>query len=47
VNTKDGPYRVLRGGAWSIGANNARCSKRIKSGPDTRSYFLGFRLVRE
>jgi formylglycine-generating enzyme required for sulfatase activity len=37
--------RVLRGGAWSSGADYARCAYRIWSEPDDRDGNIGFRVV--
>ena len=38
--------RVLRGGGWSVGANDARCADRNGYGPvDASDYGVGFRAV--
>jgi formylglycine-generating enzyme required for sulfatase activity len=42
-----GEYRVLRGGAWSLPADNARVSKRYTVPPSMGGTHLGFRAVRE
>ena len=38
--------RVMRGGAWSYPAANARCSRRFSGPPDDHDHSLGFRLLR-
>jgi formylglycine-generating enzyme required for sulfatase activity len=40
-----GTERVLRGGAWNSPALDCRSAYRRKSSPDTRSGFIGFRVV--
>ena len=40
-----GPYRVLRGGSWSNGAEGC-CAQRVRSSPDSRRYNTGFRVSR-
>ncbi|MCK6625115.1 MAG: SUMF1/EgtB/PvdO family nonheme iron enzyme [Anaerolineae bacterium] len=37
--------RVLRGGAFSLDGDYARCAIRFKGDPDSRGYFVGFRAV--
>ena len=41
-----GSFRVLRGGGWISGARGCRVAIRGINGPDFRSNFNGFRLVR-
>lgn len=38
---------VIRGGSWNDDPRDVRSADRHRSPPDYRSYFLGFRLVRE
>ncbi len=48
-NPKDpdnGSYRVIRGGSWRNDARLCRSAFRGDSGPDSRSYDVGFRLSR-
>jgi formylglycine-generating enzyme required for sulfatase activity len=42
-----GPGRVVRGGCWHNNAQNSRSACRFYLPPNSRSDFLGFRLVRE
>lgn len=42
---EDGRYRVLRGGCWGCLARNCRSARRYRSSPDSRSNYIGFRLV--
>ena len=42
----EGLDRVLRGGGWSNVSGNCRSSTRYVSGPDSRGYYLGFRVAR-
>ncbi|MGD9973962.1 MAG: formylglycine-generating enzyme family protein [Desulfatirhabdiaceae bacterium] len=42
-----GPGRVVRGGSWFSNAQNCRSASRFYCAPNTRSDFVGFRLVRE
>ena len=45
---RDGSLRVLRGGSWlSSDIRTLACSHRHKVPPDTYSYGIGFRVVRE
>ncbi|MEN8166999.1 MAG: SUMF1/EgtB/PvdO family nonheme iron enzyme [Pseudomonadota bacterium] len=37
--------RVLRGGSFDVNPRDVRCASRRYSGPDFRSYFIGFRVV--
>ncbi len=41
-----GNYRVIRGGAWIVAANSCRSSHRDARWPGSRSYHVGFRLIR-
>ncbi|MEW6095167.1 MAG: SUMF1/EgtB/PvdO family nonheme iron enzyme [bacterium] len=41
-----GIFRVLRGGAWNLDKNSARCACRLNAYPDYRSNCVGFRCVR-
>jgi formylglycine-generating enzyme required for sulfatase activity len=41
-----GPIRVIRGGCWRYYARSARVSNRFGFDPSSRSYDLGFRLLR-
>lgn len=41
-----GSYRCSRGGSWSFNANLAQVADRNYGGPSSRSYYCGFRLVR-
>jgi formylglycine-generating enzyme required for sulfatase activity len=43
----NGTARVLRGGSWFYGPRFGRCANRSHNAPDTRNYFIGFRVVRE
>jgi formylglycine-generating enzyme required for sulfatase activity len=38
--------RVIRGGSWSHDPQDARSANRFGNTPDSRSYYLGFRLAR-
>ena len=38
---------AVRGGSWNDEPRNVRLAERHRSRPDSREYFLGFRLVRE
>jgi formylglycine-generating enzyme required for sulfatase activity len=40
-----GLYRVYRGGYWNADAQSCRTANRYFISPDSRYYFLGFRLV--
>ncbi len=40
-------YRVIRGGSWSVSADNCRSAFRFSFTPDVGYYVLGFRLLRE
>jgi formylglycine-generating enzyme len=42
-----GPGRVVRGGSWFSNARNCRAACRFYWAPNSRSDFIGFRLVRE
>lgn len=42
-----GPGCVVRGGSWSSSSQNCRSASRIYCSPNSRSDFVGFRLVRE
>ncbi len=42
-----GRYRVRRGGAWDGGAQYARSAVRYNYSPGYRSYYVGFRLLRQ
>jgi formylglycine-generating enzyme required for sulfatase activity len=41
----DSSRRVLRGGSWYHPANNCRSASRMKSSPNVRSHYFGFRVV--
>ncbi len=41
-----GSTRVLRGGSWNLGAELCRASSRYDLAPDTRYYYIGFRVAR-
>ena len=43
---QSGPYRVIRGGSWSIVPRSARVASRNGGEPGYRDYSLGLRLVR-
>ena len=43
---ESGSYRILRGGSWSTGPQNARVGNRSGNSPDVRSNRHGFRLFR-
>jgi formylglycine-generating enzyme required for sulfatase activity len=38
--------RVVRGGAWDVSQNYARCAHRSWNGPRSQNVFIGFRLLR-
>ena len=40
-----GSSRVARGGGWFIDAQNCRAASRLLAAPDSRSFYLGFRLA--
>ena len=40
-----GEKRVIRGGAWNVDANSARCGLRYTHAPPDRGFGLGFRLA--
>ncbi len=42
-----GPNQIARGGSWNYNAANVRSAKRGSFTPGLRSYYLGFRLVKE
>jgi formylglycine-generating enzyme required for sulfatase activity len=42
-----GPGRVVRGGSWFSNSQNCRSASRFYRPPESRSDFVGFRLVRE
>jgi sulfatase modifying factor 1 len=42
-----GSSRVLRGGSWNYISRNTRSAFRGRNVADYRSYYSGFRLVRE
>lgn len=44
---ESGRYRVYRGGCWNSAKRNFRSANRMWMDPATRSYMIGFRLVRE
>ena len=44
-NPKATGSRVLRGGAFDLSEDYARCAYRIYGRPDERNDFIGFRLV--
>jgi formylglycine-generating enzyme required for sulfatase activity len=44
---KEGKYRVVRGGSWSVNSRNVRVSFRNRVGPTYRLYAVGFRCVGE
>jgi formylglycine-generating enzyme required for sulfatase activity len=41
------PYRVLRGGSWSVYPQHVRASNRLWNEPDVRYIIVGFRLSRD
>jgi len=43
--SNSGKSRVLRGGGWDDGDYGCRVAYRVRSNPDLRYYFSGFRLV--
>ena len=45
LGANSGSFRVCRGGSWYFGTVNCRSSFRSRGNPDTRSRYLGFRLV--
>jgi formylglycine-generating enzyme required for sulfatase activity len=45
--TNEKAKRVVRGGAWFLGANNVHIANRYKEQPDKRHIGVGFRVVRE
>ena len=45
VNTADGTYRVLRGGAWPLEATDLRSSLRYRLLPGDRTAYIGFRTA--
>ena len=46
TSTAEGSDRVIRGGSWSLTAENCGSSERYRREPDCRGYYLGVRLVR-
>jgi formylglycine-generating enzyme required for sulfatase activity len=42
-----GVGKVVRGGSWFSSAKNCRAASRAKWAPNSRSHYLGFRLVKE
>jgi formylglycine-generating enzyme required for sulfatase activity len=42
-----GSSRVLRGGSWNLGTRYTRSANRNANVAGARSYYYGFRLVRE
>lgn len=42
-----GPGRVIRGGSWFANAKNCRSAARLYWSPQSKSDFIGFRLVKE
>ena len=46
IGASSGSGRVLRGGSWDDGANNATVCFRHSNSPDHRSFYLGFRVCR-
>lgn len=42
----NGIFRVLRGGAWNLNQNNARCTSRFKALPDYQDNYIGFRCAK-
>ena len=45
LGANSGSFRVCRGGSWYFDTGNCRSSFRSRGNPDTRSRYLGFRLV--
>jgi formylglycine-generating enzyme required for sulfatase activity len=45
VGPSVGSMRVVRGGAFSSGADSLRCASRMSNTPGTRANWLGFRVV--
>jgi formylglycine-generating enzyme required for sulfatase activity len=44
---ESGPGKVIRGGSWFSNAKNCRSASRFHWPPNSRSEFIGFRLVKE
>ena len=44
---QNGEYKIIRGGSWHYGAQNARSSSRRTHEPNLWGFSIGFRLVRE
>jgi formylglycine-generating enzyme required for sulfatase activity len=44
-SSPSGSYRVIRGGSWDYAALYCRVANRGISGPSTRDYYVGFRVV--
>jgi len=42
-----GDYRVVRGGSWDSGARYLHSADRLYESPNKRTYFIGFRIVRQ
>jgi hypothetical protein len=47
VGVRAGAAKVIRGGSWFSSAKNCRAAYRFKLAPDSRSHYVGFRLVKE
>lgn len=47
VGPKAGVGKVIRGGSWFSSAKNCRAAFRAKGAPNSRSHYLGLRLVKE
>ena len=47
VGAPAGVGRVIRGGSWFSSAKNCRAAYRFKWAPNSRSHYLGFRLVKK
>ncbi|QWR77944.1 formylglycine-generating enzyme family protein [Candidatus Magnetomonas plexicatena] len=46
VYTGAGKEHVIRGGAWNVSAQQARCTVRYTDAPANKGYNIGFRLLR-
>ena len=46
INDEKDSLRVFRGGSWRHGPGGVRASYRSLDDPAHRSYYLGFRLVK-
>jgi formylglycine-generating enzyme required for sulfatase activity len=44
-NPQSDGRRVLRGGSWGLSQDNARAASRFHNTPDSRNFYVGFRVV--